>query len=110
MDETQTSPAQDANSASPPEGSQDAVPAHRHPTFIERVEALLKGRRKPGNAVSEPVVEDLRSVAAEQDQLRKKMQELSETVQTAQAGLLQAQGRADALLQVLHRLETAAEK
>ncbi len=112
MPDNITTDPQTTNSVSPPtEGAEPAAPPpHRHSSFLERVGAFLKGHKKPDNEVAQPLVEDLRGVAAEQEQIRRQMQELQETAQKAQAALLQAEGKADALLQVLHRLEVGSDK
>lgn len=113
MPDNITTDADTANSVSPPaagEAPPATPPPHRASSFIERVGAFLKGHKKPTNEVAQPLIEDIRAVAAEQEQIRKQMQEMQDTAQKAQAALLQAEGKADALLQVLHRLETGAEQ
>lgn len=81
---------------------------YRSAAFLKHVDALLKGDVEHKNHVSGPVIEDLRAAAAQGDELRKQMQKVNETAQQVQGALMQAQGRADALLAVLHRLEGAA--
>ena len=100
---TDISPAQDDTQTNSPVEAEPT--AHRQAEFLGQVDKFIKGDARPTHQASGPIVEDLRATAAGQEEARKQLQQIQESATRIQSALLQAQGRADGLLMVLHRLE-----
>lgn len=91
-----------------PKSAQEEPKSSVPPAFVETVKAFLKGDEKPKSPQSSDVLDSLKAAVAEQEALISQMNKIEQAHRDGQAKGQQFLGKIDALVSVLHRLETHA--